>query len=101
MFVQPKNIKIHLNGNNIKLMCATKKTSKDPQILHGVIISPCSDDRTISQDGHIPATNLSGWSHLGHTSATNMSGWTHLGHTLAANMSGWSQIGHTSARNLT
>ena len=44
MFVQPKNIKIHLNGNNIKLMCATKKTSKDPQILHGVIISPCIDD---------------------------------------------------------
>ena len=72
MFVQPKNIKIHLNGNNIKLMCAAKKTSKDPQILQGVIISPCSDDRTICQDGHIPATNLSGWSHLGHTSAANL-----------------------------
>ena len=44
MFVQPKNIKICLNGNNIKLMCATKKTSKDPQILHGVIILPCIDN---------------------------------------------------------
>ena len=57
MFMQPKNIKICLNGNNIKLMCATKKTSKDPQILHGVIISPCSVDRTICQDGHILVTS--------------------------------------------
>ena len=82
MFMQPKNIKICLNGNNIKLMCATKKTSKDPQILLGVIISPCSDDRTICQDGHILVTFQPQSCQGGHILVTTWQQICHSGHGL-------------------